>query len=107
MKLSTEEQAGVVLDQIGAHQQAITDLGADPRAGADAIAERLEAVVTFLYSAGFERAAIKEQLLEPIQEWLIYTIAPRWLKAEDPAQDDSHYLFERLRSLLSELGVND
>lgn len=103
----SDERARSALDEIGAHQRVITEGGGNARTGADAIAELLEAVVFFFDGAGYDPIAVRQELLQPMQQWLIYTIAPRWLQDGDPAQSDSKYLFDKLSSLLSRVGVND
>ncbi|WP_141399204.1 hypothetical protein [Curtobacterium sp. 'Ferrero'] len=103
MHIRDTEHAELLLDEVGAYQQAITESGADPRGGADAILERFSAVVAYLLSQGYELDSIREQLIYPMRDWAVFTIAPRWIRPEagdpnDPqsAGAPSKYLYDKI-----------
>lgn len=103
MYVRDTEHAKLLLDEVGSYQQAITEHGADPRGGADEILERFSAVVDHLLAQGSDLNSVREQLIHPMRDWAVFTIAPRWIRPEagdptDPgsAGAPSKYLYDRI-----------
>lgn len=100
MIILSVDDAKQSLDEIGVLQRSVTDQMTNARTGADEIADRLDSVLFFLLSAGYDRQALHSELLEPMKQWLVFTMAPRWMNEDDISNSDTKYLYDKLISLV-------
>jgi hypothetical protein len=90
--IMTEAQAGIALNEVGVIQQSLENATYAPPASGPQIVERLDAVMD-LYK---ESSTVYAALVEPMLQWAIYSVAPKFIAPNAPNAESWKILFDSL-----------